>query len=95
MEETVYDLEQKSIKSSLTSTNLQKFHKVIDAAEYANDLTYKSPEITALVTYTRNFDNNRNFRHSLYVDDRKFKSFITPITNSFLRRKLFSYMNKN
>jgi hypothetical protein len=95
LEETIYDVEKKSFKSYLSSLNHEKFHKVLDPVEFAHALQYKSPETTAIVTYTRELDNNSTFRHSLLHDDRKFKSMLSPLCDIFLRRKLFSYMNKN
>lgn len=79
----------------MTSVNSQNFHKKFNPEEYAHAIKYKSPEITGVVSYTRAIDDGNTFRHSLFIDDRKFKSILSPICDIFLRRKLFSYMNKN
>lgn len=95
LEETIYDIEKKSFTSYLSSVNYHSFHKKFNPDEYAHATQFKSPEITAIVSYTRNIDDRSTFRHSMLLDERKFKSVFSPLFDIFLKRKLFSYMNKN
>lgn len=95
LEETIYDVENKSINSNLSSINYHKFHKTFNPQEYHHAIKFESPEIIGVVSYTRCIGENKLFRHSLFVDDRKFKSLLSPVYDLFLKSKLFSYMNKN
>ncbi len=95
LEETIYDVEKKSFTSHLTSVNYHSFHKKFNPDEYLHAITYKSLEINGVVSFTRSIDDVSTFRHSMLLDERKFKSVLSPISDIFLKRKLFSYMNKN
>lgn len=95
LEETVYDVENKSINSTLSSVKYHKFHKKFNPEEYHHAIKFESPEITGVLSYTRTLGENKLFRHSLFVDERRFKSILAPFTDLFLRSRLFSYVNKN
>jgi hypothetical protein len=94
LEETIYDVEKKSFTSNLSSVNYHNFHKKFNPDEFAHAINYKSPEINAVVSFTRSIDG-ATFKQSMFIDERKFKSILSPFTDIFLKRKLFSYMNKN
>lgn len=95
LEETIYDVEKKSFSSHLSSVNLHKFHKKFNPDEFAHAVNYKSAEITGVVSFTKSIDDVSTFRHSMFLDERKFKSILSPFSDIFLRRKLLSYMKKN
>ena len=95
LEETTYNIDHKSISSTFSSVKSEHFTKVIDPMIMYHNQNIESPEITSVVSYTRNLGENRNFTHMFFFDERKFPSMFTYFTDFFLKRKLFSYMNKN
>ena len=95
LEETTYDIDNKSISSSFTSVKSEEFNKIIDPKTMIHRQNHESSEITSVISYTRSVGENRNFTHMLFQDERKFPSIFTYFTDYCLRRKLFSYMNKN
>ena len=95
LEETTFDIDNKSISSSFTSVKNEQFTKIIESKEMYHTNYSQNPEITSLITYTRSIEENRNFTHMLFRDERKVPSFTTYFTDMCLRRRLFSYMNKN
>ena len=95
LEETTYDIDNKSISSSFSSVKSEHFNKIVDPQTMYHNISFESPEITSVVSYTRNVEENRNFTHMFFHDGRKMPSMFSCFTDMFLRRKLFSYMNKN
>ena len=95
LEETTYDIDNKSISSSFTSVKSEQFNKIIDPKTMFYNNNSVSQEITSVVSYTRNVEENRNFTHMLFQDERHMPSYLSYFTDMFLRRRLFSYMNKN
>ena len=95
LEETTYNLDNRSISSTFTSVKSEHFEKIVDPMDNYNNIKFQGNEITSAVSYTREVGENRTYTHTLFHDGRKLPSFVTYFTDYFLRRRLFSYMNKN